>query len=146
MQDYYRVNKNNPLDKVKPIVLHNNLIEGISIKKGNNKMNHPHNKQKDIVTVDYSVYNNNSKTLSDEQAKGNNKMSNDIRQYDEMIEVEVIATINIKVTENERELFEEHWTDEKKKDFVEKMFDKVGFHPNGRIDSVNLNVNEEWEL
>lgn len=78
--------------------------------------------------------------------KENNKMSNDIRQYNDMIEVEVIATINIKVTENERELFEEHWTDEKKKDFVEKMFGKVGFHPNGRIDSVNLNVNEAWEL
>lgn len=109
MRDYHRVNKNNSLDKVKPIVSHNNLIEGISIKKENNKM------------------------------------SNDIRQYNDMIEVEVIATINIKVTENERELFEEHWTDEKKKDFVEKMFDKVGFHPNGRIDSVNLNVNEAWE-
>jgi len=39
MRDYYRVNKNNSLDKMKPIVSHNNLIEGIYIKKGNNMNN-----------------------------------------------------------------------------------------------------------
>ena len=78
--------------------------------------------------------------------KENNKMSNDIRKYDDMIIVDVIAEISIKVTENERELFEDHWTDEKKKDFVEKMFGKCGFMPNGRIDSVDLSINEAWEL
>ena len=35
MRDYHRVNKNNSLDKMKPIVSHNNLIEGIFIKKEN---------------------------------------------------------------------------------------------------------------
>tara|TARA_R110000824_G_scaffold354591_1_gene541707 strand:- start:162 stop:491 length:330 start_codon:yes stop_codon:yes gene_type:complete len=78
--------------------------------------------------------------------KENNKMSNDTRKYDDMIIVDVIAELSIKVTENERELFEEHWTDEKKKDFVEKMFGKCGFMPNGRIDSVDLSINEAWEL
>jgi len=64
-------------------------------------------------------------------------------QTQDIVVVEVIAELHIKVTENEKELFEEYWIDEKKKDFVEKMFDKVGFHPNGRIDSVNLSIPED---
>tara|TARA_R110002020_G_scaffold292822_1_gene508185 strand:+ start:382 stop:726 length:345 start_codon:yes stop_codon:yes gene_type:complete len=72
--------------------------------------------------------------------KENNKMSNDIREYDDMIVVEVKAEISIKVTENELELFEGLWDSTKKAEFIEEMFGKVGFQPNERIDSVNLNL------
>tara|TARA_R100000084_G_scaffold106309_1_gene64474 strand:+ start:478 stop:747 length:270 start_codon:yes stop_codon:yes gene_type:complete len=70
-------------------------------------------------------------------------MSKIKRQYYDMIVVDVAAEISIKVTENERRLFDEHWSGEKKGEFVEKMFDKVEFRPNERIDSLNLSVTEE---
>ena len=70
-------------------------------------------------------------------------MSEVKRKYDDIIVVEVVAEISIKVTENELELFEDYWTEEKKGEFVEKMFGKVEFNPNGRIDSVNLRISEE---
>jgi len=64
-------------------------------------------------------------------------------QTQDIVVVEVIAELHIKVTENELELFEEYWSGEKKGEFVEKMFDKFRYTPNDRIDSVDLRISEE---
>ena len=65
-------------------------------------------------------------------------------QTQDIVVVEVIAELHIKVTENEYELFEEHWEGEKKGMFVEKIISKhCGFQPNKRIDQINLYISEE---
>ena len=122
MRGYHRVNKNNSLDKVKPTVSHNSLIEGIYIKKettmNNNKQLKPQ--------IPYELQ---------EEFEA---------QTQDIVVVEVIAELHIKVTENEYELFDEPWEGEKKGMFVEKIISKhCGFKPNERIDQINLYISEE---
>ena len=71
-------------------------------------------------------------------------MSNDIREYDDMLVISVLTEVHIKVTENERELFEEHWDYEKRSAFIEKITDYLRFKPNNRIDSVDI-ISGEFE-
>ena len=72
-------------------------------------------------------------------------MSNDIKQYDDILVISLLTEVHIKVTENEKELFEEHWDYEKRSAFIEKITDYIRFKPNNRIDSVNI-INGEFEL
>jgi len=72
-------------------------------------------------------------------------MSDIKRQYDEMLVISVLTEIHIKVTENELELFEQHWDYEKRSAFVEKITDYLQFKPNNRIDSVDI-ISGEFEV
>tara|TARA_R110000744_G_scaffold74060_7_gene148155 strand:- start:968 stop:1297 length:330 start_codon:yes stop_codon:yes gene_type:complete len=77
--------------------------------------------------------------------KENNKMSNEVKQYDEILVISVLTEVHIKVTENELELFEDHWDYEKRSAFIEKITDYLRFKPNNRIDSVDI-INGEFEV